>query len=71
MRITIEIDEKTLESVQHLTKQSKKSPAVANALDEYIRLKTAREFLTKVMEGKTDYSMSNDEIETLTNFDRQ
>ncbi len=70
MRITIEIDEKTLESVQLLTKQTKKSPAVAEALDEYIRLKKAREFLTKVMEGKTDYTMSNEEIEALSNFDR-
>lgn len=71
MRITIEIDDKTLERVQQLTQQSKKSPAVADALAEYIRLKSAREFVAKVMEGKTDYSMTNDEIEALTMFDRQ
>ena len=64
MRINIEIDEKKLRSVLRLTKQKKKSPAVAQALDEYVEMKKKQEFVNRVMEGKTDYTATNEEIET-------
>ena len=66
MRITVDIDEKRLQTILKLTRQSKKSPAVAQALDEFIENRQRDEFLAKVMAGETDYQMSNDQLEILT-----
>ena len=68
MRITVDIESKKLQSILKLTKQTKKSPALALALDEFIQNRERQEFLDKVMAGKTEYAMSNDEIEALTDF---
>ncbi len=68
MRITIDIEEKKLESILKLTGQAKKSPAVAQALDEFLQARAREAFLAKVMAGKTDYAMSNDEVEALTDL---
>lgn len=65
MRITVEIDENKMGSILKLTQQKKKSPALAMALDEYLEYKNRQAFLEKVMSGKTDYEMSNEEIEAL------
>ena len=66
MRITVDIDEKRLQTILKLTRQSKKSPAVAQALDEFIESRQREEFLAKVMAGGTDYQMSNDQLEIIT-----
>ncbi len=68
MRITIDIEEKKLRSILKLTRQTKKSPAVARALDEFLENRERQTFLAKVMAGNTDYRMSNDEIEALTDL---
>ena len=65
MRITVDIDEKKLGSILRLTKQKKKSPALAMALDEFLEYKRRQAFLGKVMAGKANYETSNDEIEAL------
>ena len=65
MRITVEIDEKKMGSILKLTRQKKKSPALAMALDEFLEHKKRQAFLAKVMAGKTNYETSNEEIEIL------
>lgn len=70
MRITIEIDEKKLNEIIRSTGQKKKSPALAQALDEYLENRRRKEFLARVMEGKTDYAASNEEIEDLSGLER-
>jgi Arc/MetJ family transcription regulator len=68
MRITIDIDEKTLEEVMKFTGETKKGPALVKAASEFVRRQLNREFARKVMEGEfADYPMTNDEIE---DFDR-
>lgn len=63
MRITVDIDEKKLRSILKLTKQRKKSPALAQALDEFIQHHERQAFLAKALAGNTDYASSNEEIE--------
>lgn len=68
MRITIDIDESTLEQVIKYTGETKKGPAIVKAVSEFVRRQLNREFATKVMAGDfADYPMTNDEIE---DFDR-
>jgi len=67
--MTIDIDEKRLGEIQRLTGIEKKSPAVAKALEEYCREEKKKKFLHKVMEGHTDYPLTNDELENLAEYD--
>ena len=69
MRITLDIDDDKMESILNLTRQTKKSPALAMALDEYLALKRRQALVAKVMAGETDYQTSNDEIETLAHLE--
>jgi hypothetical protein len=66
MRITVEIEDSKIQAIQKWTKMREKSPAVAQALDEFIEQRQRQEFLSKVMAGETDYRASNDELESLT-----
>jgi Arc/MetJ family transcription regulator len=68
MRITVEIDDSKIQAIQKWTKMRKKSPAVAQALDEFIEQRQRQEFLAKVMAGETDYRANNDELESLTDL---
>ena len=70
MRITVEIEDSKIEAIQKWTKERKKSPAVAQALDEFIEQRQRQEFLAKVMAGETDYRASNDELESLTDLSK-
>ncbi len=63
MRITIDIDEKDLIKIQKLTGQKMKSPAVSQALDEFLRQQARREFIARALSGKTDFALTNDELE--------
>ena len=64
MRMTIEIDEDTLEKAMELTGETKKGPAITKAAKEFIRREMVKKFASMVMEGKfDDYPMTNDEIE--------
>ena len=51
MHITIDIDESQLQAIQLATGQLKKSPAIRQALDEFITERRRKQFLLKVMEG--------------------
>ena len=70
MRITVDIEPQKLRSIIRLTRQTKKSPAVGQALDEFIEQRRRQEFLAKVMAGKTDYRASNDALESLTDLSK-
>jgi len=63
MRITVDIDEATLEDLSRITGESKKSPAIALAVGEYVKREKAREFGKLLREGSFDYPSTNDEIE--------
>jgi menaquinone-dependent protoporphyrinogen IX oxidase len=68
MRITVEIEESKIEAIQKWTNERKKSPAVAQALDEFLEHRQRQQLLTKVMAGETDYRASNDELESLSDL---
>lgn len=62
MRLTIDIDEETLDTVLALTSERKKSTAIAKAVDEFVRRRRAREFGQLIRESAFDYG--GDPIET-------
>ena len=64
MRITVDIDEATLEDLARITGEHKKSPAIAKAVTEFVNRKKAREFGTLLREGAFDYPSTNEEIES-------
>ncbi len=64
MRITVDIDEATLEDLARITGESKKSPAVARAVTEFVNRKKAKEFGILLREGAFDYPTTNEEIES-------
>ena len=69
MRITVDIDEKKLELIQLATGEKNKSPAIRRALDEFVAERERKLFLRKVIDGRTDYSRSNEELEARASYD--
>ena len=69
MRMTVDIDAKVISEIQHETGISGKSPAVRTALEAYLREVRKRKLLQRVMEGRTDYGSSNEELEALATYD--
>ena len=69
MRITVDIDANCVKRIQQLTGQKKKSPALAEALADYVREQEKKTLLAKVLAGKTDYRMSNEELEALDRYE--
>ena len=69
MRLTVDIDEKELAEIQKATGIRKKSPAVKKAVEAYLCGLERRRFLQRVCEGRTDYSMTNEEIEAAGTYD--
>jgi Arc/MetJ family transcription regulator len=63
MRITVDINDELLDELSKITGIAKKSPAVAAAVNEYVRREKAREFGKLLREGAFDYPATNDEIE--------
>lgn len=55
MRISVDIDEKVLEEVMALTGEKSKSPALAKAVNEFVRRQRAKEFGRLIREGAFDY----------------
>ncbi|MGB0258567.1 MAG: DUF2191 domain-containing protein, partial [Coraliomargarita sp.] len=56
-------DEAMLEDLARITGESKKSPAIAKAVTEFVNRKKAKEFGMLLREGAFDYPATNDEIE--------
>jgi len=69
MRITVDIDENTIRSVQAVTGLRKKSPAVTRALADYLREINKRELIQRVLEGRVDYRTSNENLEKRAGYD--
>jgi Arc/MetJ family transcription regulator len=63
MRMTVDIDEKTLEELLKVTGHKKNSPAVAFAVRDFINRRKAKDFGRMLREGKFDYPAKNEEIE--------
>lgn len=70
MRVTLDIDENKMNAILKATHQKKKSPALALALDEFLRTREREAFIAKVLNGETDYQASNDEIEASYGLER-
>lgn len=65
MRITVDIDDKSLKELQRFTGLRKKSPAVSAAVAEYLRLQKIEHIVKMVREGKVEYATTNAEIEAM------
>jgi Arc/MetJ family transcription regulator len=63
MRSAIEIDADDMIRIQKITGKKKKSPAVSQALTEFLKLRERQEFIGRVLAGKTDFSLSNEQLE--------
>jgi Arc/MetJ family transcription regulator len=55
MRISVEVDDAILAEVMVLTGEKSKSPALAKAVNEFVRRARAREFGRLIREGAFDY----------------
>ena len=69
MRITVEIEDNKLDEILKWTQQTKKSPAVTAAIDGFLEQKHRQAFLEKIFSGGSDYSASNEKIESLVCFE--
>ena len=63
MRITVDIEKGVLEDLIRITGDSKKSPAVAKAVADFVQRRKAREFGRMLREGAFDFPATNEEIE--------
>jgi Arc/MetJ family transcription regulator len=63
MRITIDVAAGELKQIQKLTGQKKKSPAVSQALSEFLKLQGRQKFIERALSGDTDFSLTNEELE--------
>ena len=69
MRITVDIDDKTLKEVHRETGMSKKSPAVNRALELFLREAKKRRLIELALGGRTDYRLANEELEKRSAYD--
>jgi metal-responsive CopG/Arc/MetJ family transcriptional regulator len=63
MRITVDIEESLLDDLVKVTGETKRSPAVAKAVEEFVKRKKARELGRMLREGYFDYPVTNEEVE--------
>jgi len=71
MRITVDIEDHKLNAILKWTRQTKKSPAVAAALNEFLEQKQRQAFLEKVLAGKTNYAASNEKVESIARLEER
>ncbi|MEN3942640.1 type II toxin-antitoxin system VapB family antitoxin [Prosthecobacter sp. SYSU 5D2] len=65
MRITVEIADEIITAAMELTGEKNKSPAIAKAVENYVKRMRAKEFGRRLREGYYDYPMTNEELESL------
>jgi hypothetical protein len=58
-----------IKQVQKGASRKPKSPATSRALTNSRRMQERRAFIKKVLAGKTDYGMSNAELEALDEYE--
>ncbi len=64
MRVSVEIDEATLNALRRLTGETKMSPAISRAVTEFVRRQRVREFGRLLREDAFDYPLTNDQVES-------
>ena len=64
MRVSVEMDEGTLNDLRRLTGKRKMSPAISRAVTEFVRRQRVRELGRLLREGAFDYPLTNEEIES-------
>ena len=69
MRITVEIDDKTVEAVRKSTGVEGKSPAVAKAVGLYLLQERRKRLIARALAGKTDFAASNASLEKGSRYD--
>jgi hypothetical protein len=65
MRITIYVHVTQLKQIQKITGEKKKSPAIVQALSQFLHQQQRQKFLERAMSGQTDFSLTNDQLEAL------
>ena len=63
MRMTVDLDQATLDALIKVTGIKKNSPAVAFAVRDFLNRRKARDFGRMLREGAFDYPATNEEIE--------
>jgi Arc/MetJ family transcription regulator len=69
MRITVDIDAKSMQQIQKITGQKKKSPAVSQALVAFLRQQARRKLIERALSGGTDFALTNDELEARDTYE--
>ena len=69
MRFTIEIGADDMSRIQKITGKKKKSPAVSQALTDFLKLRERQEFIGRVLAGKTDFPLSNEQLEARDHYE--
>ena len=69
MRITVDIDDNDLSKIHKITGIKKRSPAIRQALRDYLDGVRRKRFLQDVLSGKTDYSLTNEDLEATSSYD--
>lgn len=65
MRITVDIEDAIISDAMELTGEKNKSPAIAKAVEQYVKRMRAKEFGRRLREGFYDYPSTNAEVEAL------
>ncbi len=63
MRITIDVGANELRQIQRITGKKKTSPAIAQALSEFLRQQQRQAFIARVLTGGTGYALTNEQLE--------
>ena len=63
MRITVDLDEKTLKGIKSHTKMSKTSPAISFVVLDWLKQQERNAFLDNNINNPPGYSMTNEELE--------
>jgi hypothetical protein len=65
MRVTIDISAQDMRRIQKATGERKKSAAIKQALSAYLRSRRKAKLIERALGGKTDFSLSNEQLEEL------
>ena len=64
MRITVDIEDELLANAMALTDEKNKSPAIAKAVESFVKWMQAKDFGNRLLEGYYDYPLTNEEVES-------
>jgi metal-responsive CopG/Arc/MetJ family transcriptional regulator len=63
MRVSVELNETLIKEIMELTGETKKSTAIAKAVELFVNRKKAVAIIRSLREHPLDYAYTNDEIE--------